>query len=96
MDAAADRGRHTLPQEVPLMVRSGATVTRLLCFRYQYTNVLKYRTRQNVGGISILFLKYKMYQRVPPTYCRVRYSGSGYGTLSVRDYLNHFFWPLVL
>jgi hypothetical protein len=33
---------------------SGVTVIRLLCFRYPYKNVLKYRTRENVGGISTL------------------------------------------
>jgi hypothetical protein len=31
-----------------------------------------------------LSFQYKMYQRVPPTFCRVRYSGSGY-RLSLRN-----------
>jgi hypothetical protein len=46
--------RRVRPPYVKPIARSGVTVTRLLCDPLPYKNVLRYRTRQNVGGISNL------------------------------------------
>jgi hypothetical protein len=51
-------------------------------FPLPYKNVLRYRMRQNVGGISILVFNTKMYQRVPPTFCRVRCTKLGIVSLA--------------
>jgi hypothetical protein len=49
-----------------VIARPGVTVTQLLCFRYWHKNVLKYRTRQNVGGISILVFNTKCNKECRP------------------------------
>jgi hypothetical protein len=56
-------------------------------FPLPYNNVLKYRTRQKCGRHFHLTFQYKMYQRVPPTFCRVRYSGSGYYVILASTYV---------
>jgi hypothetical protein len=47
-------------------------------FPLPYNNVLKVPHAAKCGRHFHLSFQYKMYQRVPPTFCRVRYSGSGF------------------
>jgi hypothetical protein len=47
-------------------------------FPLPHKNALKYRTRQNCERHVHLNFQSKMYQGVPHTFCRVRYSESGY------------------
>jgi hypothetical protein len=61
----------------PDIARSGVTVTQLLCFRY-HSKCTEVPHGAKCGRHFHLSFQYKMYQRVPPTFCRVRYSGSGY------------------
>jgi hypothetical protein len=53
-------------------IRSGVTVTQLLCSRY-HSKCTEVPHTAKCGRHFHLSLRYKMYQRVPPTVCRVRF-----------------------
>jgi hypothetical protein len=53
-------------------------VTRLLCVPLPYKHVLKYRTRKNVCGISILVFNTKCARECRPHFAACGNSGSGY------------------
>jgi hypothetical protein len=73
------------------IARSGVTVTQLLCFRcIQKCTEVPHSVK--CGRHFHLSFQYKMCQRVPPTFCRVRYSRSGHVSRIVRQAI--VTWPL--
>jgi hypothetical protein len=60
------------------IARFGVIITQLLCFPYYTIKCTEVTHAAKCGRHFHLTFPFKMYQRVPPTFCRVRYAGSGH------------------